>query len=229
MSKDYIPSRDAELVGWSNNFEQIVAAAPVALGLTVAQAAAYTAANADWQAAYTAGTDPSTRNVGTVAQKREKRAAIVALARQYNAIIQATPSVTDQQKLDLGLHVKDAEPSPSHAPTFAPGVVVLSVFNRTARTRLFDPANPTKRGKPDNCAGAQVFSYVGEEPPADLSAWTSEGNTSRTALDITFPTSVAPGAKIWITARWFGPRFQNGPAATPVMTNLPGGSAQAAA
>jgi hypothetical protein len=35
---------------------------------------------------------------------------------------------------------------------------------------------------------------------------------------------VKKGAAVWITAFWFNPRKQSGPAAEPVSANLPGGS-----
>jgi hypothetical protein len=40
MGKNFIPSREASLVSWTNNFNTLVAATPTAFGLTAAQATA---------------------------------------------------------------------------------------------------------------------------------------------------------------------------------------------
>ena len=62
-------------------------------------------------------------------------------------------------------------------------------------------------------------------PPEE---WTFEGVASKTMIDITFPAGTAAGAKVWFTAFWFNSRKQNGPAASPVTTNVPGNAAMAA-
>lgn len=227
-NRDYIPTREANLVNWSANFNARITAGPATYNLTAPQAAAYNSAHASFVAAYTAATEPSTRTIAAVAAKNVAKANVVALARQYARIIQAAPAVTARQKIDVGLPVHDTGHSPSTAPASAPNLAVLAVFNRTARVRLTDSLSPSRRGKPDGVIGAAVFSYVGATPPASLDDWKAEGNTSRTSVDVVFPTELPPGAQVWLTARWLGPRFQSGPACVPVTAHLPGGAAQAA-
>lgn len=142
--------------------------------------------------------------------------------------MQANPSVTGQQKSSLGLTVRDVEPTPINPPADAPTLDVLSAVGRSVKVRLHDSANPTRRGKPAGVAGASLFTCVGATPPADISGWTFQGNTSRTTADVQFPAEVPAGATVWLTAFWFNPRAQNGPTCAPVSTNLPGGGAVAA-
>ena len=47
-------------------------------------------------------------------------------------------------------------------------------------------------------------------------------------VDVTFPGTTPAGSKVWFTAFWFNNRKQDGPAATPIGINIPGGSAMAA-
>jgi hypothetical protein len=229
MSRDYIPGREAEQVNFVGNFAAVVTLKAAALGVPLPLAASNQAAADDYAAAYATATDPATRTAAAVADKSDKRRASVASTRRVAAVVRANPDLGPHVMADLGLRPRDARHSPSPAPEAPPAVNVLSVFGCTARVRLTDPANPARRGKPDHVAGAQVFSHVGETAPANLSDWTNEGNTGRTALDLVFPPTLEPGARVWITARWFGPRFQNGPTAPPVTTRLPGGAALAAA
>src|SRR5439155_14001590 len=119
-------------------------------------------------------------------------------------------------------------PSPIPAPASSPQIMIKSTIGNTIRIKLIDPANPTRRGKPPGVDGVSIFSFVGEEAPTDAAGWKFEGNTTRTTFDVTFPNTVAPGAKVWPTAFWFNPRALSGPACTPVGANIPGGSAMAA-
>jgi len=86
-----------------------------------------------------------------------------------------------------------------------------------------------KKAKPVGVSGAAVFSFIGSAPPAQLTDWVFQGNTSRTIVDITFPADTANGATVWVTAFWFNNRKQSGPATDPKSANLPGGSVSMAA
>jgi hypothetical protein len=103
------------------------------------------------------------------------------------------------------------------------------VTGYTVKIKLHDSASGSKRGKPAGVSGASVFSYAGATAPADISAWKFEGNTSKTAVEVAFPNTTAAGATVWLTAFWFNPRKQSGPACSPVNTNLQGGSVSLAA
>ena len=224
----YIPSRDAELVTWSTNFDTKITAAPTDYGLTAPQATAYAAKHTAFVTAYQTASNPDTRSPTNVLAKDMARSALVAEARMLARIVQATPAVTPEQKSELGLTVRDVEPSPIPAPDFAPAINILSAVGNMVNVRIYDPVNPTRRGKPLGVAGAAIFTHIGENPPADISAWTFEGNQSRTAFTINFPAGTAAGAKVWVTAFWFNAKLQRGPASAPASTNLPGGSAMAA-
>jgi hypothetical protein len=137
--------------------------------------------------------------------------------------IQASPAVTDAQKVQLGITVRKTTPSPVPPPSTAPTLTVAAVAGRTASVRLGDAQNPHRRGKPAGVAGASVFSFVGAVAPADLNAWKFEGNVGRPEIDITFPSTLAAGTTVWLTAFWFNNRKQSGPACDPVSANLPGG------
>lgn len=110
----------------------------------------------------------------------------------------------------------------------APGVAleVMSVVDWTVRIKLHDTNPSSKRGRPPFTAGANVF--VGTTPPPELSAWKFEGSASRTVMDVLFSPTIAPGARVFLCARWFNPRSQSGPLCSPVATNLQGGAVMAA-
>lgn len=227
MSRDYIPSQEARLVTWSTNLKLKTAADAVAYGLTVAMATAYGLKHDAFVAAYQLANDPETRSPSNIKGKDLAKATLIQAARQIARLVQASP-VTDQQREELGLPVRDAEPTPVGPPAQPPLVTLVSASGRTIRIRLQDPLAPTRRGKPAGVAGAAVFSFVGETPPPTLADWRFEGNTSRTTVDVAFPASVPNWSKVWIAARWFTARLQDGPASAFLEASLPGGNAAAA-
>ena len=228
MPDSFLPSRESELVTWSTNFDTLITANPAIYGLDLVQAAAYGALHNAFVAAYQTANDPSTRTPSSIVSKDDAKDVLIASARDLVGIIQNFPGTTDVLRSDLGITVPDTEPTPIPAPSDPPGIDIVSAVARTVKLRLHDVLSPTTRGKPDGVAGAAVFSFVGETAPVELEDWQFEGNTTRTIVDVNFAPEVANGATVWLTAFWFNPRAQSGPAAQPVTTNIPGGLAQAA-
>jgi len=78
--------------------------------------------------------------------------------------------------------------------------------------------------------GASIFSFVGPTPPTEISDWKFEGSAGRvTKIDVTFPSTLAAGTKVWLCAFWFNGSKQSGAACDPICTNLPGGRVSMAA
>ena len=227
-STNFLPDRESELVTWSTNFNTRVNATPTTFGLTAPQAAAYGDLHDAFVSAYTAATNDATNSRSAVVTKNDAKALLVAGARQLAGIVQRFPGTTNTMRSDLGLTVRDADPTPIPPPAGAPSVVIESTSGNTVRVRMIDPANPTRRGRPDGVDGLAVFSFVGAAAPSEEGNWRFEGNTTRTTVDVVFPAATAPGAKVWFTAFYFNARKQRGPAATPVGTNVAGGAAMAA-
>ena len=225
---DFIPARDSDLVTWSTNFDTRITAAPTTFGLTAAQATAYDALHDAFVAAYNAAANDGSNSTSAIITKNDARVSLVANARLLAAIVQAHPGTTNTMRSDLGLTVRDAAPTPVPPPADAPSIVVVSTSGNTVRVRIIDPANPTRRGKPAGVDGIALFSFVGAAAPTDEAAWKFEGNTTQTAVNVIFPNTTAPGAKVWFTAFYFNQRKQSGPPATPVSTNIAGGGAMAA-
>ena len=227
MSRSFLPTRDALLLDWSNNFSAKISASATTYGLTTAQATFYGTLHTSWSSAYTTATAPSTRTHGTIAAKNAARTLVKANARLLARIVQATASVTAQQKIDLGLTPRDVNPTPINPPTEAPVLEIVAALGRTLKVNLRSVGSD-RRGKPDGVHGASLFSFVGATPPADIAEWTFQGSTTRASFDVEFAPTVPAGSQVWLTAFWFNPRSQSGPACTPISAYIAGGVAQAA-
>lgn len=223
MAADFIPTNDLAFEDWAQNFSQIITADPVVLGLTAGIATTLAGKLTSYSSAVAAATAGPTRGESTIHAKDVARDDLEKYCRQLARMIQGQITVTDQQRVDLRLPVRDVHPSPRPAPDAAPGVQIVQVNGRSVLIRLSDAATG-RHAKPANVDGANVFSFIGPTPPApeDVSAWNFEGTTSRTKFVVNFPSSVANGTTVWLTAYWFNERKQSGPGAQPIPTVIQG-------
>jgi hypothetical protein len=211
MAHDYIPRRDAEFLGWSGAFSEHINNSPEAVGLTPLLASQYAALHDAFAAAFAAASD---RAVPAIEAKKTARKAAEKQAWLLVRIIQSHPETTNAIRATLAITVPDTEPTQVARPSIRPSVFVKLLFGSTVRITLRDPTSP-RRGKPAGIAGAKLYSYVGETPPDSLAEWNDEGITGRPRTVITLRRGIVPGAKVWITACWYNPRGQCGPASQP--------------
>jgi hypothetical protein len=224
MATKFPPDREADLISSASNFDAKITASATTYGLTSAQATAFHTTLQNFITARGVAQDPLTRSPANIVAKNSAKVLLVSSYRQLAGIVQRFPGTTNFMRADLGLPLRNGEPTPIPPPSAAPLIEVKSVSGRTAKIRLIDTFNPTRRGKPAGVSGAAVFSFVGASAPAELADWKFEGNTGRTTFNVLFPASVVAGATVWITAFWFNPRKQAGPVADAQSANLPGGS-----
>ena len=223
-----VPTKDSLLAVYAPNFSGIITASPTTYNVTTAQAAALATATDNFVEAYNAARAEGTRSKSLTATKTSMKIALLSLLRPMYGAIQASATVTNTQKVNLGITIRRT-PTPVPAPSTEPVVTVVSVTGRTVKLRLRDAANPHRVGRPVGVASATILSYVGATPPAGIGAWRFEGNVSKTLIDVVFPDTVAPGALVWFTVFWSNRKDEAGPACDPVSTYLQYGSVSMAA
>ncbi len=225
------PSREGDLVAWSTNFDQHIMTSALTFGLTAPQASAYNVLHNAFVSAYNIAINPATNSrTNTIIKNNAKEELLGAEngARELVRIIQADPDTTDGMRGTLGLRVRDDIPTPVPVPDVAPSVIITGAIGRTINVRLRDQENPDSRGKPEGVQGATVVYHVGETAPADPTEWVFAMNTSRTIIDVEIPATVDAGSKVWVTAFWFNPRKESGPAGAPQSVRISDGLAAAA-
>jgi hypothetical protein len=210
----YFPSKDALLVTWANTFASVLSASPATYNATAPTATAFSALATALSNAYETAMEPATRTRGSISAKNSAKLAMKLEARKIVRAIYANPP-SDQALIDIGLRPYDVGPTPVPAPAAAPAVSVVSVYGRNVTIRIKD-ASGERRGKPEGCVGAALYSFVGPTAPLGNDGWKSEGNITRATVIVEFPETVAPGSKVWFTAAWFNPRGLTGPACTPI-------------
>ena len=221
------PRTDNGLLAWSLNLLNLITATPTAYNCVAADATAYGVLHTAYADALEA-CDPQQRNKTAVTTKNAARTALKSGATLLANKVYAGASVTDAQKVELGIPPRQT-PAPIPAPSTAPVIEIISSTGCTVRIRLLS-AEGGGRGKPAGTIGAAVFSFVGATPPAEIAGWKFEGNTGRVnKIDVAFDSALAGGTKVWLTAFWFNGRKQSGPATAAISTNLPGGGVSLAA
>ncbi len=213
---DYLPSREAQLLTFCTSFDEQINNTPEAFGLTAEQAANYSTLFTGFAAKYQAANDGTTRTPAIIAAKNTAKEALIANTRQLANLIQATPGVTDEQKIGLGLHVRDTTPTPVPPPSTKPVITITDIDGHFVYLTLRDNTDPSSR-KPEGVAGAILYTFVGENPPMDgIVGWNYDGTTSKLTTAVEFPSDLEPGTKCWITAAWANSKLETGKACPAV-------------
>src|SRR5438105_4171176 len=96
------PTTDTGLLQWSANLLNLIQTSPASFGLLESDVEAYRAAHL----AFADGVglcNPSVRNKTAVVQKNGAKASLKQAARLLASKVGSTPSVTDAQKVELGM------------------------------------------------------------------------------------------------------------------------------
>jgi hypothetical protein len=225
-----VPTTDARLADWSTNFQARGSATPTVFSLTAAMMTQYTTLHDAWMAAYNAAKATGARSKALVIAKDDAKANLLPYARELYALIQASLTVTNENKTLIGVTVRNNQPSPMPPVAESPLLTLLSVVGRVGRYKLADRAFPLSRRKPANAEGAVILSATGATPPpAGDPGWKLEGQTGRNIFVVEFGADVAPGTTCWVTTMWYNRRGEYSPACPAVPTYLQVGPLQQAA
>jgi hypothetical protein len=153
---DYIPARDADSVNWSQNFAGLITTAPATYGLTAPDAVTIQTAADAYQAAYTTAVDPATRTPPNVAAKDVALQGMKTVCRPFAMQINANPAVTDYERANLAITIRDKIPSPPPPITAIPSAHLGKQVGSQLCLTVTDPGLPGSKKKPD---GAQWISW----------------------------------------------------------------------
>lgn len=215
----FLPNTDSGLRDWSIAFNEQVQDDPAACGLTPAQAAEYLAAHTSYMDTYAIAKNPATRTKPAVVAKVDSARNLRRTAGSFGRMIEANLAISNQKKSDLGLTVRDSEPSPIPPPSSKPIIMLGEADGFYLPFKIKNPGY-SGRGKGPGISGVAIFTFVGPNPPQELHQWQFQANMSTMSGVIGFPPTLPPFSKVWVSGFFFNPRKQSGPMADPVSTNL---------
>ncbi len=219
MPNDYMPVREADLLGWSKNLSTKLLGAPEYYGISAPQANDYDDVQSAFAAAYGLAHDPMTRTKPNIDAKKEKKKVLIAATRPLVQTLQASQMMTNEKRGMLAIPIRNREPTPIGRPTVAPSMRIEGVMGRTVTLCIYDPTSARKRSKVKGAIGAWVYSFVGEDYPTDPLLWEFEGATSKYTHEVTFHNAT-PGARVWLCAAWVTLKGETGPISMPDCANL---------
>lgn len=215
MGKDFLPRREADLVQWLRNAVAVLDTEYAAYGLSEQQVIALRDDAAAFIDLHTLTQNAETRSPANIIRKDQARAKAVANARQVARIAQSHPATSDPMRSNLGITVLKDSVAFKPVPKNAPMLQIDSVDGRTVVVRLRGDSE-IRRGRPDDIAGATLFTHVGPAAPVNASEWKFHANITRTRATIQFPAALEPGATVWICAFWRNDRDEPGPFCDPI-------------
>lgn len=218
----YIPSKDAELDVWCENFATYIKGDPAAYGLSAADAVVIENQYIIFHDAYVAAVNPSTRTKLTVAEKDGEKVTLLQIVRSYAAQIRANQGVSDQAKAAIGLNIPDPTPTPIPVPTSTPELSITLCSNSVHQLSVSDSLTPTKKAKPYGVVGCQLVALETTSPsnaPMESAPTLAIVTTADYAIN-TAP--MTPGKWAHYRARWFNRRGEFGPWGAEITFVVPG-------
>lgn len=211
MASNYLPQPLSDFQIWANNFADLITANPPLYGLVTGDAVTIQVATDAFNAAYALSTAPGTRTKVTVQATIDARNALVQIIRSFARLILANAGVADPDKVDLGLHLRDAVNTPIPAPSTAPVLAVIGatpgVLTCTSRDAMSDPK---VKAKPFGAIQLLLYVAFGTVAPVTPSATPFRGAFTKTpfAVDTSAGT---PGQTAFIYGRWQNQKGEVGP------------------
>jgi hypothetical protein len=210
MSSDWIPSREQDLAElcriWDgilgnnaniNRFAWVEAERDTAQGKVNAFLDSMDAYERDKTA------------VKRLAKDEAKEAAIAAMRSFANSSIRYNPKMTDADRLPLGLHPKDTNPTPQPIPHTVPEIETDSSVIRQLSFRLRDFGAKTW-AKPDHVHGMELAWVIAAARPADASEMPHLETATANPIVLPFKDEQR-GSHVFYAARWINNTSQHGP------------------
>jgi hypothetical protein len=221
MSNDYIPTTDADLIAWVNNFLAYTNANLATLGLVAADLTPVQSAATGFETNFAANNAAQASAQGARQKKDDSRGALVALVRPLARQLQAKGTVEDSHRQSLGLNIKSTSRTAAAAPATRP-VATVDTSQRLRHVISFvDEQTPGSRAKPAGVMGCEVWVKVGPTPPVDPSE--CRYLATDTATPYTAEYEGADAGKIaHYMLRWVNTRGERGPWSQTVSATITG-------
>ena len=151
MTMDYIPHEQAVFFNWQDKLLNVLVAESVGWVVLPADLIALQALQTIYVAAYQTSSKEQklTRTAGQAQALRTAQENYIDGIRNFNSQwISRNPLVTDAQKVDLGVTVRDTEPTRIDAAGFAPQLVVDKISGGMHTLRFSNPEDPDSKKMP---------------------------------------------------------------------------------
>ena len=164
---DAIPHGDEEFDTFINKLVTYIAGHATNLGVSTGMVTSLNAQLQSWSDDFADHQAKAAAALAATEVKNEDKEALTTTARAAIRIIQNNPAVTDEQRLLMGLPVRDTTRTRVPAPTTKPVVEIKTGQHFQQVLHWRDEAQPKSKAKPAGVRGAQIWMWVGANVPAD--------------------------------------------------------------
>ena len=202
---DYIPLKDDDFFNFQGNLVNKVVANKTAWGIPDAAVTALTDRRTEYEPLYMKAQNKTTRSMGDVLAHRQSRKLYEKEIRTFaKAYLMFNPLVTDEQRSEMALTIRDTEPSPHPAITDIP-IVALRIIGGgdiEARCQMTTDQNRPSMHPAANLADYRyVLLEIGGRPPADPEDYQKRDVSSR-AKFIIHVGAKNEGKRFYAVFRW---------------------------
>ncbi|MDR2563587.1 MAG: hypothetical protein LBC98_06565 [Prevotellaceae bacterium] len=218
-SHDYLPKAFGPLASWLINFFKYLT--PSLQRFEIPEGASAPAQEkADiFQAAHEKAEHPNAGKADRLDRKEKAEAASKSVRDFVNVHLRYNKAVTDDDRIQLGLHVPDAIPTHAAAPTTWPLATVRIAGPRQVRLDWHDSASEAK-AKPIGVRGCEIRYSVLDTPPTTTDDLQRSEFSSRASHILKFDEAQR-GKTIYIILRWDSTRGDKGPWSEIISTIIP--------
>lgn len=212
MSTSYLPSRDADVPAWMDNFINYAGVNAAALGLTPAQVTDIGDLEASFVDALASHNAAQIAAKAARQDKDAKRKALFAATRALVNIVQHHPGVTDTQREALGISIPKGNKTPVPVPSARPDPDVAQIDELTHTLRIVN-SDTNKTAKPDGVSGTEVWMKVvpaGQPAPVNPEDLDFAGFTTTAKFVRDFDGGDA-GKTAYYRTRYLNTRGEHGP------------------
>lgn len=182
----YFPSKNSDQATWLVNFATLLTATPLLFGLVAGDAVIVQAAVDDYETAYDAWAEPTTRTQVLTAAKDAALANAKAVVFPYAVRISQNPGVTEEDKTAIGVTVRSTTRQPVPTPTAVPLVVVTGSNAGNVTMTATNSERPGKRGAPYGCSGFDLWYSIGTVAATDPAQLQFYGRVTKVPRAIDF-------------------------------------------
>lgn len=200
-ASDWIPSTDLELGGFADTFVAGITADPSAYGLVAGDASALQVYVTAYDNAFSLSNDPATRTPVTISAKDDAKNALKPQLRRLGNLIQANPAVSNDDKIAIGLTVRDTIPTPVSAPTSFPLISILNATPFNHNIAVNDSDTPTTKAKPAAAIALEWHAKASATPITDPELIEYAGLETVSPFQMTWSAGDV-GKTAYYAARW---------------------------
>lgn len=191
---DYIPSDDATLLSWAQNFSNSVGGQEATFGIVAGDSSDIEDALTLFGNHFSAHQVAQNGAKSATALKNESRNSLVAIMRRVVKKAQASGVLNDSKRATLQITIPDTTPTAVPAPTSRPMVAVDTSNRLLHKVKFTDENTPLSNAKPAGVLGCEIYVKIGGDAPIGLDECKFLGVATKTPYEVSF--SAEDGGKV---------------------------------